>query len=34
VHHDVYLSAEERASGRKIMPCVSRLDGGCLVLNH
>ena len=34
VHHDVYLSPEERASGRKIMPCVSRLDGGCLVLNH
>ena len=34
VHQDVYLSPEERASGRKIMPCVSRLDGGCLVLNH
>jgi ferredoxin-NADP reductase len=34
VHHDVYLSPAERASGRKIMPCVSRLDGGCLVLKH
>lgn len=33
-HHDVYLSDAERASGRKIMPCVSRLDGRCLVLNH
>ena len=33
-HHDVYLSEAERASGRKIMPCVSRLEGRCLVLNH
>lgn len=33
-HHDVYLSDAERASGRKIMPCVSRLEGRCLVLNH
>ncbi len=33
VHNDVYLSPTERASGRKIMPCVSRLNGMCLVLN-
>lgn len=33
IHHDLYLSAEERASGKKIMPCVSRLKGGCLTLN-
>lgn len=33
VHHDIYLNAEERASGRKIMPCVSRMKGGCLTLN-
>jgi ferredoxin-NADP reductase len=34
LHHDIYLSADERASGKKIMPCVSRLQGGCtLVLN-
>lgn len=32
-HHDIYLTAEERASGRKIMPCVSRFRGGCLALN-
>jgi ferredoxin-NADP reductase len=32
-HHDVYLSAQDKAGGRKIMPCVSRLDGKCLVLN-
>lgn len=33
IHHDLYLSADERASGKKIMPCVSRLKGGCLTLN-
>jgi len=33
IHHDLYLSADERASGTKIMPCVSRLKGGCLTLN-
>lgn len=33
LHHDLYLSAAERASGRKIMTCVSRLKGGCLTLN-
>jgi ferredoxin-NADP reductase len=32
IHHDVFLSPAERAAGRKIMPCVSRLDGGCLSL--
>jgi dimethylamine monooxygenase subunit B len=32
LHHDLYLSAEERASGKKIMPCVSRLKGGCMTL--
>lgn len=34
VHRDVVLSEAERAGGRKIMPCVSRLEGRCLVLNH
>ena len=33
IHHDLSLSADERASGKKIMPCVSRLKGGCLTLN-
>jgi len=33
IHHDLYLSADERASGRRIMPCVSRLKGSCLTLN-
>lgn len=32
-HHDVFLSAEERASGHKIMLCVSRLEGRRIVLN-
>ncbi|WP_416048568.1 PDR/VanB family oxidoreductase [Cupriavidus basilensis] len=32
VHHDHYLSAEERASGRKLMPCVSRANCQRLVL--
>lgn len=32
-HRDHFLSAEEHAAGRKIMPCVSRLKGGCLVLD-
>ncbi len=32
-HHDVFLSAAERASGRKIMLCVSRLQGRRIVLN-
>jgi ferredoxin-NADP reductase len=32
-HRDIYLSAAEKASGKKIMPCVSRLRSGRLVLN-
>ncbi|MGE8366551.1 PDR/VanB family oxidoreductase [Cupriavidus sp.] len=32
VHHDHYLSIEERASGRKLMPCVSRANCQRLVL--
>lgn len=33
VHQDVFLSAEQRASGRKIMPCVSRLRGNRLIVD-
>jgi len=32
-HRDIYLSTIEKASGCKIMPCVSRVKGGTLVLN-
>ncbi|HVY07969.1 MAG TPA: PDR/VanB family oxidoreductase [Burkholderiales bacterium] len=32
-HHDVYLSEADKAAGRKIMLCVSRLQGRRLVLN-
>lgn len=32
-HHDAYLSKAERASGRWIMPCVSRAKSGILVLD-
>lgn len=32
-HNDVYLSDEEKASGRKIMICVSRLNGASLTLD-
>ncbi|THK36522.1 oxidoreductase [Ensifer sp. MPMI2T] len=32
-HHDVYLSEEEKASGRKVMICVSRFDGTKLSLD-
>ncbi len=32
-HHDLYLSASEKASGRCIMPCVSRARSGMLVLD-
>lgn len=32
-HRDIYLSAEDKASGRRIMPCVSRACGGRLVLD-
>lgn len=34
LHNDHWLSAEERASGRKIMPCVSRFEGNTLVLDR
>lgn len=33
LHHDVYLTEAEKASRRKIMPCVSRFEGKCLILN-
>jgi ferredoxin-NADP reductase len=32
-HNDLFLSQAERDSGRKIMPCVSRLSGGCITIN-
>ena len=32
-HHDVYLSEDEKASGRKIMICVSRFEGARLSLD-
>jgi hypothetical protein len=32
-HRDHFLSAEERAAGRLIMPCVSRARAGRLVLD-
>lgn len=32
-HRDLFLSEAEKASGRKIMPCVSRARGGHLVLD-
>ncbi|MEZ5901503.1 MAG: PDR/VanB family oxidoreductase [Hyphomicrobiaceae bacterium] len=32
-HHDHYLSEAEKASGKKIMPCVSRTDGSPIVLD-
>lgn len=34
LHNDEFLSAEDKASGRKIMPCVSRFDGATLVLQR
>ena len=33
-HHDHWLSDEEKASGTKIMPCVSRFEGKSLVLDR
>lgn len=33
-HHDHWLTPEERARGRKIMPCVSRFCGKTLVLDR
>ncbi len=32
LHNDDFLSADDKASGRKIMPCVSRFEGRSLVL--
>lgn len=34
LHHDVYLSADQKASGDRIMPCVSRADCRTLVLDR
>ena len=34
VHNDHWLTAEDRESGRKIMPCVSRFKGKTLVLER
>ena len=34
LHNDVFLSADERTSGTKIMPCVSRFEGTSLVLQR
>ena len=33
LHNDHFLTADERASSRKIMPCVSRFEGRELVLD-
>ena len=33
LHHDHFLSDAEKASGTKIMPCVSRANGGRLLLD-
>jgi ferredoxin len=32
-HNDVYLTDDEKASGRKIMVCVSRFEGKALALD-
>jgi dimethylamine monooxygenase subunit B len=34
LHNDHWLTPEQRASGRKIMPCVSRFEGRTLVLDR
>jgi ferredoxin-NADP reductase len=34
LHNDHWLTEDQRASGRKIMPCVSRFEGGTLVLDR
>ncbi len=34
LHRDHWLDADEHASGRKIMPCVSRFEGKTLVLDR
>ena len=33
LHHDHYLTDGEKASGTKVMPCVSRFEGASLVLD-
>jgi ferredoxin len=33
LHHDVYLSDEEKEAGRKVMVCVSRFEGTTLHLD-
>lgn len=33
-HHDHWLDEEERSSGKKIMPCVSRFEGKTLILDR
>ncbi len=33
LHHDHFLTEAEKASGRKVMPCVSRFEGASLVLD-
>ena len=34
VHRDHWLEADQKASGKKIMPCVSRFEGKTLVLDR
>ncbi|MFV0245246.1 MAG: PDR/VanB family oxidoreductase [Qingshengfaniella sp.] len=34
LHHDHWLEDEDKACGEKIMPCVSRFEGGTLVLDR
>ena len=33
LHHDHFLSEDEKASGRTVMPCVSRFEGALLTLD-
>ena len=34
LHFDHFLSDEDKASGRKVMPCVSRFEGRLLTLDR
>ena len=34
LHNDHWLDADTRASGKKIMPCVSRFEGKTLLLDR
>ena len=34
LHHDHFLSDDDKASGRKVMPCVSRFEGRLLTLDR